>query len=237
MNDHRFIELLNLYVDHQITPEEAAELESAVLHNPSRRRTYEQYCRLQRACCVFGERERSLAPSASGFARSLRDAERKIAAPRRTVWNPVYTGAFATAMAACVAVVVVINRQAPSPDAGEVVASAEQPVVVKPVSAPMIAATPTVVETPVNDSRFQFQPVMAVSSLGAVRNSREAEIAANDREALEWMQRVDLLPVHRVVVDEQAFEASSTLQPDNRVFRSRHSLRGNAEFTAFQFQR
>ncbi|MET0261356.1 MAG: hypothetical protein ABW223_00555 [Rariglobus sp.] len=234
MNDRRFIELLNLYLDQHISPEEAAELETAILRNPARRRTYDQYCQLQRGCSLLGEHSRASAPASHGFARSLRDAERKIAAPRcAVIWRPVYIGSFAGAMAACVAVVFIINRQPSLQPLGvEQFADAGQ---VAPVPV-AIAAVPEAV-TPARIQQFEFQPVLASSGLGAVRNSREAEIAANDREALEWMQRVDLLPIHNVVVDDQTFESRATLQPDNRVFRSRHSLRGNAEFTAFQFQR
>ena len=104
MNDRRFTELLNLYLDHELEPADAAELEAEVMGNPVRRQTYDQYCRLQRACSLLGEKERSHAPEYRGFARSLREAERKIAAPRRSTWSPAYIGGFAaTAMAACVA--------------------------------------------------------------------------------------------------------------------------------------
>ncbi|CAM2849651.1 anti-sigma factor family protein [Rariglobus hedericola] len=250
MNDRRFIELLNLYVDHQIDPSEAAELEAEVLRNPSRRRAYDQYCRLQRGCSLLGAHARSAAPASQGFARSVRDAERKIAAPRRAVpiWRTAYSGAFATAaMAACVVVIVVVNRQSSAPDAlaseqvltatsnQEPVAATVAPVVVASNQAPSVPAM-----SATGPSAFEFQPVMTAAALTVARTPREAEIASNDRDALEWMQRVDALQLSRVVVDEQAFEARPTLQPDNRVFRSRHSLQGNnsaAEFTAFQFQR
>ena len=52
MKDSRFIELLNLYVDREITPAEAAELEAEVQANEQRRRVYNQYCRIDRACTV-----------------------------------------------------------------------------------------------------------------------------------------------------------------------------------------
>ena len=234
MNDRRFIELLNLYLDHQIEPEEATELETEVMRNPTRRRTYDQYCRLQRACSLLGEKERSQAPEHRGFARSLRDAERKIAAPRRSTWSPVYVGGFAaTAMAACVAVLVVVNRSSDSSSVNDGLADSVQPEQIAAV------ATTTPAPAPVQSAApsFELQPAFAPAGLGAVRNAREAEIAANDREALEWMQRVELSPTQRVVVDEQAFETRPVLQADTRVFRSRHSLQSNAEFTAFQFQR
>lgn len=239
MNERRFQELLNLYLDHEIAPAEASELEAEVLRNPERRRVYDQYCRLQRACCLLGEHERALAPTSHRFARSLRDAERKIASPRRSFWwRPVYAGAFTTAaMAACVVVVLVVNRTAQTTGSTELIAENGQSAVVpvETIAPRMVAAT--VVQPQPVATVFEFQPVLASTGLGAVRNAREAEIAANDREALEWMQRVELLPIHRVVVDDQAFDSRPTLQPDNRVFRSRHALQGTAEFTAFQFQR
>lgn len=237
MNDRRFIELLNLYVDDQLDPADAAELEAEVLSNPVRRRTYNQYCRLQRGCVLLGDSARSLAPSSHAFARSLRDAERKIAAPRRVVtWRFANTAMVsATAMAACVAVVIVLNRPAPVADSGDpLFAEAEQPSLDKSAELTKVAVVPPSVTEPA--MVFDIQPVLASAGLSAARTVREPDIAANERE-VEWMQRVELLPTHRVVVDEQTFEARPTLQQDNRVFRSRHSLGGNAEFTAFQFQR
>jgi len=249
MNDRRFTELLNLYLDHEIAPAEAAELEAEVLRNPERRRTYDRYCRMQRGCSLLGAHERAIAPESQAFARSLREAERKIAEPRRAVpvWRTAYVGVFAgAAMAASVAVVFVVNRDqgGASPAAtGAVVAvnqpdvalAAHTPVLVSAVAPAPVSVAP--VPTATGSSAFEFQPVIVPASLGATRNPREVEVAANDREAVEWMKRVDALQLKQVVVDEQAFDGRSSLQPDNRVFRSRHSMQGSAEFTAFQFQR
>ncbi len=244
MNDTRFIELLNLYLDHQLAPQEAAELEAEVMRNPARRRTYDQYCRLQRGCCMLGERERSAAPASQAFARSLRDVERKIASPRRSTWQPAYAGFFAvSAMAACVAVVIIVNRS-PSRDAGaaapELIAKSEPQVLRPEATETMMVAASRSTATPAaaTSTAFELQPVLAATSgFGVARNSREAEIAAADPEALEWMKRVEQLPLQQIVVDDQAFESRATLHQDNRVFRSRHAIQGTAEFTAFQFQR
>jgi len=235
MNDRRFIELLNLYVDQQIGPAEAVELEAEVMRSPARRRTYDEYCRLQRGCCLLGDGARSLAPESQGFVRSLREAERKIAAPRRPAWRTAYAGMYgAAAMAACVAVVLVVNR--PTPTATP--SSSTGAVVTAVAEAPRVPTETVAVVKPAGPSSpFDLQPALAAAGLGVIRNAREAEIAANDHEALEWMKRVELLPNQHVVVDDQAFEGRATLQQDNRVFRSRHSIQGNAEFTAFQFQR
>ncbi|MFA6963062.1 MAG: hypothetical protein WC205_20080 [Opitutaceae bacterium] len=232
MNDQRFIELLNLYVDQQIGPSEATELEEAVLRDPARRRVYDQYCRLQRGCCMLGDHSRSTAPAAQRFVWSLREVERKISAPRRPVWRSVYFGSFASAaMAACVVVVVVVNRSGSVLDTGAIIADVGQPEQIETVAPARAVAV-------VAPSPFESKPMLTAASFGVVRNAREAEIAATDREALEWMKRVDALPVtSRVIADDQLFESRPTLQQDNRVFRSRHALQGNAEFAAFQFQR
>lgn len=233
MNDRRFLELLNLYIDGQIDAAEAAALEAEVLSDPERRRVYDDYCRLQRACSLLGDGARSAAPSSQAFARSLRDAERKIAAPRRAAWRPSYAGAFSmAAMAACVAVVFVVNQRPRATTGGEEWVADGSGAVASPVhaAASLVAVSPLGL---VESSPLAINP--AVSAVA--RNAREVEIASTDREALEWMQRVELLPGSKMVVDEQAFETRPTLHPDNRVFRSRHSMQGNAEFTAFQFQR
>ena len=49
MKDQRFIELLNLYIDRQISPAETAELEAEMQSNPARRQTYRQYCQMHHA--------------------------------------------------------------------------------------------------------------------------------------------------------------------------------------------
>ncbi len=55
MNDSEFIELLNLYVDREIDPEDALRLEAAVDASPRRRSIYNQYCRIQKACTMLSK--------------------------------------------------------------------------------------------------------------------------------------------------------------------------------------
>jgi len=55
MSEREFIELLNLYLDHEIEAADAARLEAEVRSNPERRRTYLQYCRMQKACALLAE--------------------------------------------------------------------------------------------------------------------------------------------------------------------------------------
>ena len=55
MKDSEFIELLNLYLDHEITAADAARLEAEVQASPERRRVYQQYCRMQKACTMLAK--------------------------------------------------------------------------------------------------------------------------------------------------------------------------------------
>ncbi|MCS6242875.1 MAG: hypothetical protein H2172_03310 [Opitutus sp.] len=236
MNDRRFTELLNLYLDHQITAAEAAELEAAVHSSPARRRTYEEYCALQRACSQLGSNARACAPIAPRFARSVQDVERKITAPRRAHrWYPLQLGGLATlAMAAGFALVIILN-QAPQSDPASV---ARNPALAAVQSAPVLVAAGSprqpevVVVTP-----FTVHPSLVAIGLAAAQNADDSQVAGPDREALEWMQRVDQLPRSTLVLDEQAFTARTMVPVDTHVFKRPHSLQNSAEFTGFQLSR
>jgi hypothetical protein len=53
MNDKKFMELLNLYLDREIDADDALRLEAEVASNPARRRVYDEYCRMQKACSML----------------------------------------------------------------------------------------------------------------------------------------------------------------------------------------
>jgi hypothetical protein len=66
MNDNEFIELLNLYVDREINPEDAARLEGEVVSDPRRRKIHDQYCRIQKACSMLSDQPSEVSSSESG---------------------------------------------------------------------------------------------------------------------------------------------------------------------------
>lgn len=67
MTHDKFIELLNLYLDGDLSPNEAAGLEREIHGNVERRRIYRQYCQMQRACADLSERFREEASPAAQF--------------------------------------------------------------------------------------------------------------------------------------------------------------------------
>ena len=234
MKQSRFIELLNLYVDHQIGSAEAAELEAEILSNPERRKMYRDYCRMQRACGLLFDHEQKHAPASFALEKSLQEIERKIGnfpARRKTPWG-TYSAAFAgvTAMAACLTVVL-LRPGSVSPTNPTSVASV--PSFNPPAQFVAQTSAPVIQTATLNPRGAAFQPVFASQNLTVGRD----EVASTDRGGTEWLQQVQLPPVQSVVVDDTAFETKPTLQQDNRVFRSIRPIQGNVEFTAFQFQR
>lgn len=101
MKDCEFLELLNLYLDHEIAPADAARLEAEVRSSPERRRTYVQYCRMQKACSLL----------AAEFAAD-RPAPRHETAGQRLGWAAAGFASFGV-VAAGLAVAFVLWQRAP----------------------------------------------------------------------------------------------------------------------------
>ncbi len=120
MKDTEFIELLNLYLDHEISAADAARLEAEVQTNPARRRVYQQYCRMQKACKMVA------ADFTTDLDQASDTAEKKVVAfspalaaaeARRKRAGTMYTiGTFA-AVAACVAIIFVGQSRKAAPSA------------------------------------------------------------------------------------------------------------------------
>ena len=84
MKDTEFIQLLNLYLDHEISTADAARLEAEVQNNAGRRHIYQEYCRMQKACRMIAA-DFQTDPGESGVS-----AERKVIA-----FNPAVAEAVA----------------------------------------------------------------------------------------------------------------------------------------------
>ncbi len=143
MKDNRFIELLNLYVDRQITAAETTELESELQANPPRRAVYRHYCQMHRATALVYESFRAdnpgsqpaLAVGTATIARFENGAR-----PLRTSW--IY-GAGGLA-AACLALVFVrMNSSRPAEADLAAAAKPTPPVAVAVMKLPVAPALPT----------------------------------------------------------------------------------------------
>ncbi|QYM80597.1 hypothetical protein K0B96_08350 [Horticoccus luteus] len=228
MKESKFIELLNLYVDHEINAAEAAELEAEIQQNPQRREVYHQYCRIQKGCTVLADQFRTEAPQP---AASPAHARR-----RSPAW--AYAGGLLAA-AACAAFVVTTKlHQATAPQAlspartsGNALASA---LPAAPAASVAVMQKPAALPT----AHMDFQPVLVSHTLHLANLAADTDstmLTARDQAKLDWLQNIQLSPL-RVPAENLRFDTQTSSGADNRVYAGRKPI-GTAEMTAFQFQR
>lgn len=216
MTESKFIELLNLYVDHQISAADAAQLEAEIHRDPERHKIYRQYCQMQKACSLMADTFRTEAP-APARADEWASTGRRFA--------PFGYAMGAVAAAACIALVQVFrspSADVPTPSTAVAVATAtvsESPAIAAP-TAP--ASLPTRVA--LQPAFAGFEPVKSESSLQLT----------GSRVQLDWMDRVQL---RRVTTEELWLQPRPTAQPDDLLFRSPRTFYGPAEGAAWRFQK
>ena len=230
MKESEFIELLNLYLDHEISAADAARLEAEVQANPARRRVYQQYCRMQKACKIV------VADFQAEAARA--DADRKVvpfepaavaaAVGQRARMNRFYTVGTFAAMAACVAIIFVgrSRQQQTSPGTAapaDNVARAVQPTTPNPTND---EAKPTMVATDTATPRGlvvvpRAQPLNNHPLLLSGNSQTEAIFTGTQQSQadtqLDWINALHLAPLpQRVAADQFHFDAHPTsLRPEN----------------------
>lgn len=239
MKDSEFIALLNLYLDHEISAADAARLEAEVQSNPARRRVYQDYCRMQKACKLLAEEFKSEPvavpdPSVIDFEAARR---------RARAGNFYVAGAFAAA-AACVAIIFVgrsreLGNGQGSPD---LVADAARPAAVQTVATtPAPAPAQRAIAQTVSVAQRGEQPSQGMVAGQPLLLSVNAQADAMLRAAAEqaaaqfaWMERVQLAPVQpRSAKSELHFDARpASLRPEPRT-----QQRDDVEWSAYRFQR
>jgi hypothetical protein len=232
MKDNRFIELLNLYIDRQITAEETAELESEIQSSPKRQAVYRQYCQIHTATKqVYASFRASSTEQPS--VESGRSGVIELFESRRRRANSSYYAA-GLAAAACLALVFMRYNQS-THDSAPILASKPQPVV---QIAAKTAPEPVAVS------------VESAPGLVSLRNTIAAPapdyaamltlLREQDEERAFSSERVYVNATPSLFGDE-VFQSKRVLGPqEQRVFRSRQTPaagQSQAEFSAFQFQR
>lgn len=234
MKDNRFIELLNLYIDRQITAEETAELESEIQSSPQRQAVYRQYCQIHTATKqVYASFRASstdqpaVEPGHTGVIE-LFESRR-----RRTTWIH-YAGGLTAA--ACLALALVRYQSSTAP--------AQTPLVAAKPQSVMVAATPIAPVAPVAVTVEPSPGLMTLRNAVNTAPDYTAMLAAlreQDEERAFSNERVYVSAAPSLFGDG-VFETKQTLtSQDQRVFRSRQNSSSSpapqAEFSAFQFQR
>lgn len=242
MKESEFIELLNLYLDHEISAADAARLEAEVQANPARRRIYRDYCQMQKACKVLAEEFRGepvVVPQGKVIDFST-------ARPRSEKGNFYVAGAVAAA-AACVAIVFVgeNRQQLPSTSGNEMIVAAPA---VPTENAATATSLPARTEVPAARLVRQTEPRRngpLMTDTVFLRDSAQSDAILRDAAEqaashFAWMEQVQLAPVqHRLSQPELRFEARPpSLRTEARTFTNRQqAVDATVEMTAFQFQR
>lgn len=201
MKDARFKELLNLHLDHRLSPAEAEEMEAALRADPARRKALRDYEAMQSACAALFARTEARAPSSSALRRALRQAEDRIDHPRsvRDAWGWPTWG-LTGGLAACVALVVARLSQPALSTAkapGQALPEPEGPVVLAATSVPRAALTPA-------PARAAMPSQLTFAALGLNPHGTNADAASR------WILQVDEPAMYATV--EQATAAGEALQ-------------------------
>lgn len=250
MKDSEFIELLNLYLDHEITAADAARLEAEVQINPARRKVYQQYCRLQKACKVlaadYATTESGAAAEAGKKVVAFDAAVATAAAERSQRVRGLYSFGGLAAVAACVAFVLV-NRGTPNAATEQAVVAAPSTMAVAP-AAPVAAPSPAVrggiVSVAGNRAPSpRVQPTLVSEQLFLSNSSTNALLTAavqDSAKQLDWIANLQLAPLsQRLHVEELRFDARpATLRPEVRTLGEPQAQPGaEIEMAAFRFVR
>jgi hypothetical protein len=222
MNDKEFIELLNLYVDREISAEDALRLEKVVATNPGRREVYDQYCRIQKACSMLSEETLDMS--------TVTTTPAVIDFPTQSPWRfgPMFAG-LAVAAACAVVIVGVKNREASS--AAGVASDSARSVL---ASNPVDAAADSIAMKPVLFVRLPSDQ--------APRGAQRTLLAYADAQApmpqLNWIGDIHLSPVSPSVTGDFLLNPKTDLKAavmtDNQASRDAQEP---VEMAAFRFQR
>jgi len=148
ISDKKFIELLNLYLDHEISADEVRVLEAEILSNPARHTLYRQYCAMHKGCLelasTFAPQSEVAAASNGSSAREVsRHREAPLARRDKFGWG-TWVGGLGLA-AACGALVFFVfsykHRNAPTGNDG--ITTFAPALLAVPLAAPLNIPTPS----------------------------------------------------------------------------------------------
>ena len=213
MNNREFIELLNLYLDHEISPEDALRLEAEVVSNPERRKVYQQYCRMQKACTLLAGELTAEAPEAGTV----------VAFPSRSPWRFGSLAAGLAAAAACMVGIVGLRNHTAAPAVAAVAAPAPQP------------AREVAVAVPVDTMKPVFNVPLPARSSAALMVSADR---SQQMAPLNWIGSLHLAPVY--ATPNTDFNLSGKTDLKAAAINDPQGDRDDqepAEMTAFRFQR
>lgn len=232
MNDERFIEQLNAYIDRELSGHDIQELEAELTSSPERQQIYRSYCKIDKACQTLSTNGRVKAPKPSVAAivaaaeaqrnGSLIEFPAASASRAPTGTSGLSWGtAFAGLAAACVAAFVY-------------------------VAGPQ---TPPATNTPDTPSpavaTAEFGPDDSVDGRAPTAYRTVFAVEAGDSshsDSFAWMTQLQFAPIERVQVDNLTFKTAEplevrTLSAYAYPYPGLDDTPPLSETAAFQFQR
>jgi len=233
MKDQRFVELLNLYIDRQISATETAELEAEIQENPKRQAVYRQYCKIHSATKLVYASFRANATEQPGLPSDSTGVVELFEAKRRKNHFAYY--ATGVAAAACLAFAIVRFNSQPTPATGSPALAAqlkiEAPAVIA-VAPESVAISAHAVEPEVGLVSLRnsaTNPPDYVALLAAMREQDEERAMASGHPQVARIQPL---------FDDGFFNVNRAAPAQEpRLFRIQSPGTPQAEAAAFQFQR
>lgn len=247
MKESEFIELLNRYLDHEISAADAARLEAEVQGNLARRKIYRQYCQMQKACKLLATDFQTEAASAAD--RKIVDFQN--AAQRKDRSSGFYTlGAFAAA-AACVAIIFVgRNReQASATNASHQPAFAAQTAPAAPAAPMAMSAREPAPERARAEPRQYVEPQVRASFVNAPLtlsgNAQAQALAASAVDQpdtqFDWIQKLRIAPMQQPQpVNELSYQVRPAMlqtETQSRTYHSGRPIDPDAAQVVLRFQK
>ncbi len=246
MKESEFIELLNLYLDQEISPADAVRLEHEVQTNARRRTVYHDYCRLHKACRMLSADFR---PETTGEKVVAFEA---FPARRRRRMGPYFAASLLAAAAGIAVVTVFVGK---SRMTTELPVPFSEPLAEKAVPARAFAEGADQMATArveprglIAGSQGQGQTNQTRLLLGAEslvlsgNKDSEAVFSASMQQAddqLAWIRNFQLVSLkERTQLDQLRFESPpASLRPDHRQLMGRTPTDATMEMTAFRINK
>jgi len=173
ISDKKFIELLNLYLDHEISDAEVRTLEAEILSNPARHRLYRQYCAMHKGCLELAsafapQSEVTASRNASSACKVVRHREAPPAYSRDKCGWGAWVGGLGLA-AACGALVFFVfsHKHRNGPGSGSMGTFAPAPALLAvPLATPLNIPTPSPVASAPHFEAHKGEGRVLLASVG-----------------------------------------------------------------------
>ncbi len=236
MNDEKFIEQLNAYIDRELSGVEMREVETAIAASPERQKIYRDYCKIERACqTLLASEVKAPKPSIAAIiaAANAQSNDNVVPFTPAQASRPRISGlnwgtAFAGLAAACIAAVIYVAGPRTAP------VTTNQIATTAPTTTRQIGPD----DSTAASAGATYRTVFA---LEAGNNSANG-LVRSAPDSFAWMNQLEFAPIRPVRVDSLQFKTAEpmqvrTLSAYAYPYPGLDDTPPLSESAAFQFQR